>query len=155
LVFERRNTASNAPPRPIAAAPIDSALRPNVLGLAGLCGWGLVMGISFDVAAKTDGRWQGFRFALATQMRPGNNEGYNASRILLASVEDGEYLDRLGDAVDEEVVWMNHCLAGSGQPSGAIDVGMIGQVLGRMHDCGVQPLRGGEVARADIIENAQ
>jgi hypothetical protein len=70
-------------------------------------------------------------------------------------VEDGEDLDRLGDAVDEEVVWMNHCLAGSGQPSGAVNIGMIGQVLGRVHDRGVQALRSREVSRADVIENVQ
>ena len=113
------------------------------------------MGMSFDAASETDGPWQGFRFALATGMRPGDNAGGRASRILLASVEDGEDLDRLGDAVDQEVVWMDHRLAGSGQPSGAIDVRMIGQVLRRMRDGGVKPLRGGEVARADIIENVQ
>ena len=28
------------------------------------------MGMSFDAASETDGRWQGFRFALATEMRP-------------------------------------------------------------------------------------
>ena len=50
---------------------------------------------------------------------------------------------------------MDHRLAGSGQPSGAVDVRMIGQVLRRMRDGGVKPLRGGEVARADIIENVQ
>jgi hypothetical protein len=28
------------------------------------------MGMSFDAASETDGRWQGFRFAVATQMHP-------------------------------------------------------------------------------------
>ena len=28
------------------------------------------MGMSFDAASETDGRWQGFRLALATEMRP-------------------------------------------------------------------------------------
>lgn len=28
------------------------------------------MGMSFDAASETDGRWQGFRFALATELRP-------------------------------------------------------------------------------------
>lgn len=113
------------------------------------------MGMSFDAASETDGRRHGFRFALATQMRPGNNDGWRASRILLASVEDGEDLDRLGDAVDQQVVWMDHRLAGSGQPSGAVDVRMIGQVLRRMHNRGVQPLCGRKIPRADIIENVQ
>ena len=111
--------------------------------------------MSFDAASETDGRWQGFRFALATQVRPGTNDGCRASRILLASVEDGEDLDRLGDPVNQQVVWMDHRLAGSGQPSGAVDVRMIGQVLGRMHDRGVEPLRSREVPRADIVENVQ
>ena len=75
--------------------------------------------------------------------------------VKLAGVEDGEDLDRPGDAVDQEVVGMDHRLAGSGQPSGAIDIGVIGQVLRRMHDRGVEPLRGREVARADVIENVQ
>jgi hypothetical protein len=59
------------------------------------------MGMSFDAASETDGRWQGFRFVRVTRMRPGNNDGWRASRILLASVEDGEDLDRLGDAVNQ------------------------------------------------------
>jgi hypothetical protein len=113
------------------------------------------MGMSFDAASETDGPWQGFRFALATGMRPGDNAGGRASRILLASVEDGEDLDRLGDAVDQEVVWMDHRLAGSGQPSGAIEVRMIGQVLRRMNNRGVQPLCGRKIPRADRIENVQ
>ena len=28
------------------------------------------MGMSFDAASETDGRWQGFRRASATEMRP-------------------------------------------------------------------------------------
>ena len=75
--------------------------------------------------------------------------------VKLAGVEDGEDLDRPGDAVDQEVVGMDHRLAGSGQPSGAVDIGVIGQVLRRMHDRGVQPLRGREATRADIVENFQ
>lgn len=82
-------------------------------------------------------------------------DGGGASGIKLASVENGQNLDRLGDAVDQQVVWMDHRLAGSGQPSGAVDVRMIGQVLRRMHDCGVQPLRSRIVTRADVIENVQ
>lgn len=70
-------------------------------------------------------------------------------------MEDGEDLDRLGDAVDEQVVWMDHRLAGSGQPSGAIDIRMVGQVLRSMHDRGVEPLRSREVTPADVIENIQ
>lgn len=70
-------------------------------------------------------------------------------------MEDGEDFDRLGDAVDEEVVGMDHRLAGSGQPSGTVDIGMIGKVLGRVRDRGVQPLRSREVTRADVIENVQ
>ena len=75
--------------------------------------------------------------------------------VKLAGVEDGEDLDRPGDAVDQEVVGMDHRLAGSGQPSCAVDIGVIGQVLRRMHDRGVQPLRSREVTRADIVENVQ
>jgi len=111
--------------------------------------------MSFDAASETDGRWQGFRFALATEMRPGDNDGWRSSRILLASVEDGEDLDRIGNAVDQQVVWMDHRLTGSGQPSGAVDVRVVGQVLRRMHNRGVQPLRGREIPRADIIKNVQ
>lgn len=81
--------------------------------------------------------------------------GGGALGIKLACVEDGEDFDRLGDAVDQHVVGMDHRLAGSGQPSGAVDIGVIGQVLRRMHDRGVQPLRGREVTRADVIENVQ
>lgn len=50
---------------------------------------------------------------------------------------------------------MNHRLAGSGQPSGTVDIGMIGQGLGGVHDRGVQPLRGREVPRTNIVENVQ
>ena len=82
-------------------------------------------------------------------------DGGRALGVKLASVEDGENLDRLGDAVDQEVVWMDHRLAGSGQPSGAVDVWMIGQVLRRMRDGDVKSLRGREVTRADVIENVQ
>lgn len=113
------------------------------------------MGMSFDAASGTDGRWQGFRFPPATEIRPGDNGGGRASRILLASVEEGKDLDRLGDPVNQHVVWMDHRLAGSGQPSGAVDVRMIGQVLRRMDYRGVQPLSGREIPRGDIIENVQ
>ena len=75
--------------------------------------------------------------------------------VKLAGVEDGEDLDRPGDAVDQEVVGMDHRLAGSGQPSGAVNIGVIGQVLRRVHDRGVQPLCGREIPRADIVENVQ
>ena len=82
-------------------------------------------------------------------------DGGGALGIKLASVEDGEDLDRLGDAIHQEVVRMNHRLAGPGQPSGAVDIGMIRQVLGGMHDRGAEPLRSREVTRADVLENIQ
>lgn len=87
--------------------------------------------------------------------RESDPAGDEVLRVKLASVESGEDLDRLGEAVDEEVVWMNHRLAGSGQSSRAVDIGVVGQVFAGVHDRGVQPLRGREVTRTDIIDNVQ
>ena len=98
--------------------------------------------MSFDAASETDGRWQGFRIALATEMRPGNNDGWSASRILLASVEDGEDLDRLGDAVDEQVVWMNHRFSRAGNATGTVEIGMLGDPVRRVKDRRAQSARG-------------
>ena len=41
-------------------------------------------------------------------------------------MEDGEDLDRPGDAVDQQVVGMDHRLAGAGYAAGAVDIGVIG-----------------------------
>jgi len=95
------------------------------------------------------------RAGLAGADQCGVARGGGASGVTLASVEDGEDLDSLCDAVDQQVVWMDQRLAGSGQPFAAVDIGVIGQVLRRMLDCGVKPLRGREVTRADVVEYVQ
>ena len=95
----------------------------------------------------------GFRFALATEMRPGNNEGYTASRILLASVEDGEDLDRLGDAVDEEVVWMDYRFSRAGNATGTVDVGVFGDPVRRVKHRSAQSPRGIGVSTGNVGRN--
>ena len=90
------------------------------------------MRMSFDAASETDGRWHGFRLALATQMRPGNNDGWSASRILLPSVEDGEDLDRLGDAVDQQVVGMNYRFSRTVNATGTVEIRVLGDPIRRV-----------------------
>ena len=81
--------------------------------------------------------------------------GGGASGVALAGVEDGKDLDRPGDAVDEDVVGMDHRLAGAGDAAGAVDIGVIRQRLRCVPDRDDQPLRGGEISRRDIVGDCQ
>lgn len=50
--------------------------------------------------------------------------GIEGSGILLTGVEDSEDLHDVGDAIDEDIVRMDHRLAGSRDAAGAVDIGM-------------------------------
>ena len=76
------------------------------------------------------------RAGLAGADQCGVARGGGASGVTLAGVEDGEDLDRSSDAVDEDVVGMDHRLAGAGDAAGAVDRGVIGQRLRRVSDRG-------------------
>jgi len=76
------------------------------------------------------------RAGLAGADQCGVARGGGASGVTLAGVEDGEDLDRSSDAVDEDVVGMDHRLAGAGDAAGAVDIGVIGQRLRRVSDRG-------------------
>jgi len=65
------------------------------------------------------------RAGLAGADQRGVARGGGASGVTLAGVEDGEDLDRLGDAVDEDVVGMDHRLAGAGDTAGAVEIGVL------------------------------
>jgi len=72
------------------------------------------------------GEDSGRRAGLAGADQCGVAGGGGTSGVTLAGVEDGENLDRPGDAVDEDVVGMDHRLAGAGYAAGAVDIGVIG-----------------------------
>jgi hypothetical protein len=70
-------------------------------------------------------RRSGRRAGLAGADQCGAARGGGASGVTLAGVEDGEDLDRLGDAVDEDIVGMDHRLAGAGDAAGAVEIRVL------------------------------
>ena len=77
-------------------------------------------------AARRAGEDSGRRAGLAGPNQWGVAYGGRASGLTLAGVEDCEDRDRLNDAVDEDVIGMDHRLAGAGYAAGAVDIGVIG-----------------------------
>ena len=75
--------------------------------------------------------------------------------ITLAGVEDGEDFDRRRDLIDQNVIRMDHRLAGSGDATGAVEIGVIRKRLRRVPDRGDQPLRGREIAPGDLVGDLQ
>ena len=57
-------------------------------------------------------------------------EGDGALGILLARVQDRKNLDRLADAIDEDVIGMDDRLPRAGHATGAVDQRVIGQAFG-------------------------
>lgn len=70
------------------------------------------------------------------------HDGRRASWILLASVEDGEDLDRLGDPVDQQVIGMDHRLSRAGNATGTVEIGVLGDPVRRVQYRGAQSPRG-------------
>jgi hypothetical protein len=61
---------------------------------------------------------------------------------LLASVEDGEDFDRLGDAVDQQVVGMDYCFSRAGDATGTVEIGVLDDPVRRVKDRRTQSRRG-------------
>jgi hypothetical protein len=79
-----------------------------------------------------------------------------ASGILLAGVEDGEDVDDVrSDAVDENVIGVNDRLARAGDATGTMDIRVVWQAIGGMLDHGFEPVRCGDVACGDIVEDVE
>jgi hypothetical protein len=93
-------------------------------------------------------------------VRPGSAGGGSrfggASGVTLAGVEDGEDLDRPGDAVDKDVVGMHHRLAGAGDAAGAVEIGVLDYPVRGVTYCHTQSPRSigmsvGNIGR-DIVQ---
>jgi len=81
------------------------------------------------------------RAGLAGADQCGVARGGGASGVTLAGVEDGEDLDRPGDAVDEDVVGMDHRLAGAGDAAGAVEIGVLDDPVRGVAHCHTQSPR--------------
>lgn len=68
---------------------------------------------------------------------------------MLSGVEDGEDLDAIRYAIDQDVVRMDHRLARTREATGTIEIGVRGKGLSGVPDCSVQAL-GGAGLRAAI-----
>lgn len=81
---------------------------------------------------------------------------FRCSGILLAGVDERQYLDRLDrDAVDEDIIGVNHGFAHAGHAAGTMRIGMVGQIVGSVPDGGIEAFGRHFVARADIVEDGQ
>lgn len=81
------------------------------------------------------------RAGLAGADQCGVARGSGASGVTLAGVEDGEDLDRPGDAVDEDIVGMDHRLAGAGDAAGAVEIGVLNDPARGVAHCHTQSRR--------------
>jgi hypothetical protein len=69
---------------------------------------------------------------------------------LLPGVQHGEDVDRLADAVDEDVVGMDDRLARAGDAAGAMDQRVIGEALGGVLNRRADAVGGGRIAMSDV-----
>ena len=76
-----------------------------------------------------------------------------ASGVTLAAMEDGEDLDRFGDAVAQQIVGMDHRLADYIAPAPAVAIRTLGKYLHTVQDCGRLLLSGCKTARTVIVES--
>ncbi len=63
-------------------------------------------------------------------------------------MQDGDHLDHLSDAIDDDVIGMHHRLARAGHTAGAKDVGSVGQTLDNALEDGREALGGGGLRSA-------
>lgn len=57
-------------------------------------------------------------------------------------MEEGENLDCLGDAIDQNVVWMDHRFARADDATGAVKIGVFDDPVRRVKNCCPQSPRG-------------
>jgi hypothetical protein len=69
---------------------------------------------------------------------------------LLPGVDDGQYLDRLGHLIDEDVIGVDQRLTRAGNTAGAIGIGMVRQALDGMMNGVTQALGGRRIALGNI-----
>lgn len=65
-------------------------------------------------------------------------------------MEDGEDLDRLGDAVDQKVVWMDYRFARASNASGTVEIGVLDDPVRRMNYRRAQSSRGIRMSISNI-----
>ena len=75
--------------------------------------------------------------------------------ILLAGVVDRQHLYRVNlDAINENIVGMNHGFACAGDATGAVHIGVIGQAIGAMPDRSTNAFGCCRVACLYIVDDA-
>ena len=77
---------------------------------------------------------------------------WDQSGLFATRVDDAHHFDRIGsDFVNQNIVWVNHCLARSGGSTGPICVGVIRELFSASFDPIQQPLGSSPVVVGDII----
>ena len=104
-----------------------------------MVGWRLALSASQAAgdAAARPGRDRDVprgRAGVAGTDQRGVAEGGGALGILLPSVQHGEDVDRLADAVDEDIVGVDDRLARAGDAAGAVEEWMVGEAIGSVPD---------------------
>jgi hypothetical protein len=72
---------------------------------------------------------------------------------LLTGVEDGEDFDRLGNAVDQQVVWMDYCFSRAGDATGTVEIRMLDDPVRRVKDRRAQAPRGIGISIGNVGRN--
>lgn len=66
-----------------------------------------------------------------------------------------KYLNPVGqDAVDEDIVGMDHCFARAGNTAGTMKIGMVGQAIGCVPNCSAYAVGRRRVPYFDIVDDA-
>ena len=73
-------------------------------------------------------------------------------RILLPRVQHGEDIDLLTHAIDHDVVRMGHGFSRAGDAAGSVGHRLVRQAIDDGLNPAVQPIGGGPVSRADIVQ---
>jgi len=66
-----------------------------------------------------------------------------------------QYLNPVGhNAVDEDIVGMDHSFSRTGNAAGTVEIGMVGQAIGGMPDRIANAVGGRRVPYFDIVDDA-
>ena len=68
-------------------------------------------------------------------------------------MEDGEDLDRLGDAVDQQVVGMDYRFSRAGNATGTVEIRVLGDPVRRVQCRGAQSPRGIDISIGNVGRN--
>lgn len=72
---------------------------------------------------------------------------------MLAGMHDAHHLDEVANAVDQDVVGMDHRFSRAGDATGPVEIGMIGQAFGGVADRRGEPRRRWRVSRIDEVDD--